>query len=426
MAKSHSGGSCFTLAATEPQGRRGRGGVRVLAGLALAAALLAAPIGPVQAATESVAASTPAAAAITLPAAPQAAATAPSRPAAAPASAASGSAKVMLRLRWERVPRVIGRVDARSLGVVINEDDPYSVEVGEYYAARRQIPPEHVLRLRLPRHPRLSAGEAAQLRDTIERHFGADVQGLALVWTQPWAAECQSITSAVSLGLDADLCAHTCGKPAASRYFNSPSGAPWRDHSLRPSMLLAAGSVEAAKALVDRGLAADGSLGLRGALPVHAYYMVTNDVRRSVRAPLFPPPGVLRGVAVTTHVVPGDLPAGDDPLLLLQTGAPVLGGLERLNWVPGALADHLTSYGGQLSGHSGQTSALAWIDAGATASFGTVSEPCNHIQKFPRPQTLLLHYLQGASALEAYWKSVRWPQQGLFIGEPLAAPFARH
>ncbi len=94
--------------------------------------------------------------------------------------------------------------------------------------------------------------------------------------------------------------------------------------------------------------------------------------------------------------------------------------------MPGALADHLTSFGGQLTGDSGQMSSLEWIAAGATASYGTVSEPCAHPQKFPHPQLLLLNYLQGASAIEAYWKSVAWPQQGVFVGEPLAAPFARH
>lgn len=52
---------------------------------------------------------------------------------------------------------------------------------------------------------------------------------------------------------------------------------------------------------------------------------------------------------------------------------------------------------------------LDWIDAGATASYGTVSEPCNHLQKFPHPQLLILSYVQGVSALEAYWHSVAWP-----------------
>jgi len=112
-------------------------------------------------------------------------------------------------------------------------------------------------------------------------------------------------------------------------------------------------------------------------------------------------------------------------VLLYQTGLARVEKLGTLTWVPGALADHLTSYGGQLNGDSGQMPALEWIASGATASYGTVSEPCSHPQKFPHPQLLLLHYLQGASAIEAYWKSVAWPQQGLFIGEPLAAPFAR-
>ena len=64
-------------------------------------------------------------------------------------------------------------------------------------------------------------------------------------------------------------------------------------------------------------------------------------------------------------------------------------------------------------------------NAGATASYGTVSEPCNHVQKFPHPQVLLGRYVQGATAIEAYWSSVAWPAQGVFVGEPLAAPFAR-
>jgi uncharacterized protein (TIGR03790 family) len=92
--------------------------------------------------------------------------------------------------------------------------------------------------------------------------------------------------------------------------------------------------------------------------------------------------------------------------------------------LPGALADHLTSFGGDLTG-KGQMSALRWLDAGATASYGTVSEPCNYWQKFPNPTVLLKWYVNGATAIEAYWKSVAWPAQGVFVGEPLAAPYGR-
>jgi hypothetical protein len=54
-----------------------------------------------------------------------------------------------------------------------------------------------------------------------------------------------------------------------------------------------------------------------------------------------------------------------------------------------------------------------------------VSEPCNHWQKFPNPDILLRSYLRGGSAIESYWRSVAWPAQGVFIGEPLAAPYPR-
>jgi hypothetical protein len=64
-----------------------------------------------------------------------------------------------------------------------------------------------------------------------------------------------------------------------------------------------------------------------------------------------------------------------------------------------------------------------WLRYGATASYGTVSEPCNHPGKFPSPSVFLNHYLHGETLLEAYWKSVAMPGQGLFIGEPLARPY---
>ncbi len=108
------------------------------------------------------------------------------------------------------------------------------------------------------------------------------------------------------------------------------------------------------------------------------------------------------------------------------TGAARVDELPRIQFRPGALADHLTSFGGVLSG-SRQMSALEWLQQGATASYGTVSEPCSFLEKFPNVSVLFEHYRHGETALEAYWKSVAMPGQGLFIGEPLARPFAsRH
>ena len=349
----------------------------------------------------------------------------PSPVAAASRASRQPAPRGALEVRGAVVPRVRGRLSARELGLVINTADPYSVQVGEYYARARGLGPSQVMRVVLPARQDLGAAEFRLLAAQIADHFGDDIQALVLAWNQPYAVGCQSITGALTLGLDASLCTHGCAATPKSRYFNSASARPWTDLRLRPSMLLAAGDVASARALIQRGVAADHSLGWRGAPPVQAMYVSTSDAARSVRARLFPPPGPLRGMGVDVEIERGDTPPAADRVLLYQTGAARLTGLSGLHFVPGALADHLTSFGGQLDGRSGQTSVLAWIGSGATASYGTVSEPCNHPQKFPHPQLLLLHYLQGSTAIEAYWKSVAWPSQGLFVGEPLAAPYAR-
>jgi hypothetical protein len=110
-------------------------------------------------------------------------------------------------------------------------------------------------------------------------------------------------------------------------------------------------------------------------------------------------------------------------VLFYFTGLAEVPQLHTLDFLPGALADHLTSAGGQLT-DSMQMSSLRWLEAGATASYGTVVEPCSHIQKFPFPAIAMFHYALGESAIESYWKSVAWPGEGVFVGEPLAQPFA--
>jgi uncharacterized protein (TIGR03790 family) len=153
--------------------------------------------------------------------------------------------------------------------------------------------------------------------------------------------------------------------------------------------------------------------------------LATDDAPRRVRMALYPPAGPLRGLGVDVRVQPAAALAQARDVLMVTTGSVQVPAQSPIAWLAGGLGDHLTSFGGALSPGHGQGTALDWIASGATASHGTVSEPCNHLQKFPHPQVLLLHYLQGSTALEAYWKSVAWPQQSLFVGEPLAAPFAR-
>ena len=317
------------------------------------------------------------------------------------------------------------RLTAKDLGLVINTADPYSVAVGEYYAQRRGIPADQVLRLSLPVKSSLSASEFEALAAEVHAHMGPQVQALALAWVEPYAVECNAITSALTLGFQASVCQHTCAPSAPSRLFGSTSVRPMADLGQRPSMLLASSSIERAKALIDRGIASDQQLGKRGVPIASAVFVSTPDKARNVRAAAYPPQRTFANAGF--QIVRRDA-ADAAPLtrvFVYQTGLIRMAAPDAIDWLPGALADHLTSFGGLLRGNGEQMSAMDWLDAGATASYGTVSEPCNHVQKFPHPQVLLARYALGATALEAYWSSVAWPAQGVFIGEPLAAPFAR-
>ena len=348
----------------------------------------------------------------------------PSVPPSAPSSVLAPPTPPRPAPAWVGVARNEGRLRAADIGLVINTADPYSVAVGEHYIRRRGLTRQQVLRMSLPTTSTLLFDDYERLRKSIDQRFGAKTQALVLAWVYPYAVGCNSIGGALALGYDAAFCDNSCQPSRPSRYFNSPSAKPFTDLGMRLTMQLAAPSVEAALELIDRGALADGSLALRERQPVSALMLLSTDAPRAVRTPLYPPAGPMAGLGVTVRVEPAFvLPAGKR-MLMVSTGAMRLDFAGPLDWVPGGLGDHLTSYGGALEPWHGQSTAMEWIASGATASHGTVSEPCNHVQKFPHPQVLLLHYLQGSTAIEAYWKSVAWPQQSLFIGDPLAAPFA--
>ena len=313
-----------------------------------------------------------------------------------------------------------GALRPQQLAIVINDDDPNSVAVGRYYRKRRDIPAENVVHVRIPGKPhQISRERFEELKQQIDAQLGPEVQAVLMVWTAPYAVECNSITGAYSLGFDGSQCAKTCAAGRPSPYFNAGTSRPFTDLGVRLSMLLPTESVEQAKALIDRGVAS----GFR-TRPASAYYLTTSEKARNSRAAFFPPEGRIAARKLATRRLQADVLENKDDVLIYQTGMAHVAKLDTLKFVPGALADHLTSLGGDLLGE-GQMSSLRWLEAGATASYGSVSEPCNHWQKFPNPSVLLRHYVQGNTAIEAYWKSVAWPAQGVFIGEPLAAPYGR-
>jgi uncharacterized protein (TIGR03790 family) len=307
------------------------------------------------------------------------------------------------------------------LGLVVNDDEPNSVAIAELYRVAHQIPSANIAHVRIANKPRkLSVAAFEELKKEIDRQLPAQVRATLMVWTAPYAVECNSITAAYTNGFDAELCQKPCGPGKESPFFdkNLPPASP-PPAAGRLSMLLPTESVEQARALIGRGAT-------RFMTPpaATAYYLVTSESARNSRAQFFPPSGKVSARNLTIRQMKADVLDGAQDVMIYQTGMARVAKLDTLHFLPGALADHLTSTGGDLLGDY-QMSSLQWLAAGATASYGAVSEPCNYWQKFPNPILLLKNYVGGSTAIEAYWSSVAWPGQGVFIGDPLAAPYKR-
>lgn len=317
-------------------------------------------------------------------------------------------------------------ITANQLAVLVNSQDPQSVAVAAAYQQRRGLPPENVIALSFPVAAVMSVSDFQMARATVAARMDGGIQAFALSWTIPYRVDCMSaVTAFATLSFDAGAyCSTPCATTATVTSYNSESHRPWDDHRIRPTMMLAAGDAGAALALIDRGVAADDTF------PTGDVYLVrTADTARSVRYPDF------RATAsswadggLTIRYVDNLADGGATTItdagnvLGYLTGLVTVPGIATNSYLPGAVADHLTSVGGQVP-TSGQMSILRWLEAGATASYGTVVEPCNYTGKFPAASVLWAHYYRGEPIIEAYWKSVAMPGEGNFIGEPLARPW---
>jgi uncharacterized protein (TIGR03790 family) len=312
------------------------------------------------------------------------------------------------------------------LAVLVNTQDPQSVAVAELYQKKRQIPDRNVIRLSFASVRVLPRADFAALKAQIDAATPAGVQAYALSWTWPYRVDCMSVTSAVALGFDTKYCnttGGTCGTTAPVAYYGSASTRPRDDLGIRPAMMLAATDAASAGRFIDQGIAADATY------PAGTGYFVrTTDVARSVRW------SEMKGTVDRWKTVL-DLQYVDNSgatganyikdrrdVLFYFTGLTDVPMLASNSYRPGAVADHLTSFGGMVPTGS-QMSVVRWLEAGVTASYGTTVEPCAITAKFPNTGVLLSAYFGGATVIEAYWKSVQWPGEGLFVGEPLARPW---
>ncbi len=92
--------------------------------------------------------------------------------------------------------------------------------------------------------------------------------------------------------------------------------------------------------------------------------------------------------------------------------------------LPGAIVEHLTSFGGVMTKGAGQTPLTEFLKQGAAGSSGTVTEPFAIQAKFPSP-FIHTHYANGCTLAESFYQSVTGPYQLLIVGDPLCAPWRK-
>jgi uncharacterized protein (TIGR03790 family) len=333
-------------------------------------------------------------------------------------------------------------IQPSEIAVLINDNDPQSVAVANYYRQKRGIPGQNMIHLNFdqdkvypdfPENNGIDPEDFAALKAQVDGFVGPDIQALAISWSKPFRIAYRnyypanySITSAFTFGIDPRYGnANSCGSMPENPLYDSPSTKPYTDLKIRPTMMLAGTSVANVEAMIDKAVLADRTLPTG-----NGWFVRTDDAARSdpryrdfqMTVQTWNRPVAL-AMTYRDYYVSRSWDLANTPnILFYETGAARVYNLGTNRYVPGAVADHLTSTGGVLF-DGDQMSILRWLEAGAAASYGTVTEPCAIPAKFPRASVLVKHYFLGNSVVEAYLKSVQWPAQGVFVGDPLARPF---
>ncbi|HWX21048.1 MAG TPA: TIGR03790 family protein [Candidatus Binatia bacterium] len=317
--------------------------------------------------------------------------------------------------------------------VIVNQNSTNSIELGNYYCERRQVPPGNLLRIYWPGtntvwtssdfqtnllQPLLTMLAARQLTNQVDYV----VLSMDIPFQTINGSTIDSTTTALFYGLKPDTngvqsVVNSYAYSEAIFRLAQPATAP--GYSFLCTMLTA-GSLDQAKQLVDQGVSSDATFPSQ---PV--VLEKTSDPQRNGRYSEFDNASFNVGIVGRSWVVRtnSDGPPAPLPVLGYQTGLANFS-LAPNTFAPGAMADSLTSFGGIIFGPNSQTSLLAFIAAGAAGSYGTVSEPYSDPTKFPNPQDYF-YQARGFSLAECYYQSVSAPFLGLVVGEPLAAPFAQ-
>ncbi len=317
--------------------------------------------------------------------------------------------------------------------VVVNQASSNSCELGNYYCQQRKVPSQNVLYINWAGGNILWTSNDFQtnlvaplLNMLANRQLTNQIDYLVLSMDIPFqtsfGSTLNSTTAALfygaRMGDGTDPSGITNSYAASEAVFRqaTPVGAP--GYSFLATMITG-DSLAHAEQLVDQGVASDGTFPQQPVILAKS-----SDTYRNIRYPYFD--NAIFNVNILG--VSSILRTNTDSVLWPNGCLGYQTGLAQFSvpqgmFIPGAVADSMTSYGGIIFGDNAQTSLLAFIDGGATGSYGTIAEPGNDTQKFPNPQ-VYFYQARGFSLAESYYQSLNVPYLGLMVAEPLAAPFA--
>jgi uncharacterized protein (TIGR03790 family) len=324
-----------------------------------------------------------------------------------------------------------------NVAVVVNQNSTNSVQLGNYYVERRQIPPQNYLRINwlggnidwtesdfdnYLYNSVVSALASRQLTNQIEF--------VVLSMDIPYRVDSSpsypnSTTSSLFYGFKPDTNPPCSIAKGSTNLYAGSEGIFRQTPPISASSnswlvtMITHSNLALAKQIVESGVLADGSF------PTQTVFLAkSGDGARNVRYWEF-------------DNVMFDTRLRGNYLMQRSLGfcciSPIGLGMQQgtccdtylgTTYVPGSLADNLTSYGGGIfQDIGGQLNILQFLSLGAAGTYGTVTEPCNYLEKFPSAQNYF-YQSRGFALAECYYQSVTNPYQGLLVGEPLSAPFA--
>ncbi|MCU0723509.1 MAG: TIGR03790 family protein, partial [Planctomycetes bacterium] len=285
-----------------------------------------------------------------------------------PAAAALCAAAALLA-----APAALAGGGPQNLIVVVNDDSQESLDVANHYRLARKVPAACFCHLRVkPVHDFPRGDFEREILNPILEHVrknGLEGHARFLVFTKglPYRVDWNSTTkvsvttpaAAGSMGIG-----HMNQQPyyQAKTHFRGLPGMPYL------AVCLTGYTVEDVKRCIDQGVASDGTK------PGGTIYLFDGVGPRARVHPAYGRDEAVAGLkelGIKFEVRPEHSLTAEQDVLGYWTGA-VRVNTKGIRFLPGALADHLTSFGGILFDNKSQMSILDFIQAGATGSYGTV------------------------------------------------------